>query len=505
MQIAKPITSPCDEPNGRVQKIGYFLGPFLFLLTFLFAAPDGMSDAAWKVCGLAMWMSCWWITEAMPLPVASMLPVIVLPTLNISPLKIVMIPYANPIVFLIFGGFVISLAMQKWNLHFRIGLNILKLIGHGEKSVLAGIMITTAFMGMWISNTATAIMMLPMAISMALLLSNKTDAEANTHCPFAKAMVLGVVYSCVIGGLSSFIGAPTNAIMVGFVSAHYDKTLSLSDWLMFGVPMALILLANTWATLSYLFLRKGERRSDVRSIVEGAHQKLGLMSHQEKIVSGVFAFTATLWIFSNSLEKWLGITIEDSMIAVLGAFLMFLVPTNRSFTQFALCWKDTAKLPWGILVFFGGSMSLSAALMDTGVTEWLSQQLNLLSGMNIILVVVIVTLLLIAVSELMNNVATITAFLPIIAAMATAMQINPLVIMIPATLAASCAFMLPGASAPNALAYGTGHLRVSDMVRSGLILNIISAITITVFTFTLIAWVYGIDFNHTPDWAILKP
>ncbi len=502
--MANNIAQPCDDTNALTKKIGYFLGPFLFLLTFYFTAPEGMNDHAWKVCGLALWMSCWWITEAMPLPVASMLPVIVLPTLNISPLKIVMIPYANPIVFLIFGGFVISLAMQKWNLHFRIGLNILKLIGHGEKSVLAGIMITTAFMGMWISNTATAIMMLPMAISMALLLSGRTHEDPDTNCPFAKAMVLGVVYSCVIGGLSSFIGAPTNAIMVGFISAHYDKALSLSDWMEFGVPIAVMLLAFTWVVLCYLFLRKGERRSDVRTIVTDAHKDLGVMSREEKVVSAVFAFTAILWVFSHPIQSYLGIHIEDSMIAVLGAFLMFLMPTTLKFNQFALNWKDTVKLPWGILVFFGGSMSLSTALTDSGVTIWLSEQLSLLSGLNIMLVVVVVTLLLIAVSELMNNVATITAFLPILAAMATAMHINPLIIMIPATLAASCAFMLPGASAPNALAYGTGHLRVADMIRSGLILNIISAITITLFTFTIVATVYHIDFNHVPDWAILK-
>jgi sodium-dependent dicarboxylate transporter 2/3/5 len=343
-------------------------------------------------------------------------------------------------------------------------------------------------MGMLISNTATAIMMLPLAISMALLLSGRTHEDPDTNCPFAKAMVLGVVYSCVIGGLSSFIGAPTNAIMVGFVSAHYDKALSLSDWMEFGIPIAIILLAFTWAMLCYLFLRKSERKQDVRNIVNDAHQELGVMSREEKVVSAVFIFTATLWVFSHSIQS----------------FLMFLMPTNLKFNTFALNWKDTAKLPWGILVFFGGSMSLSTALTDSGVTLWLSQQLSLLSGMNIMLVVILITLLLIAVSELMNNVATITAFLPILAAMATAMQINPLIIMIPATLAASCAFMLPGASAPNALAYGTGHLRVSDMIRSGLVLNIISAISIAIFTFTVVATVYHIDFNHVPDWAILK-
>lgn len=492
-----------DETSPLTRKIGYFLGPFLFALTFFFAAPEGMSPEAWKVCGLAAWMACWWITEAMPLPVASLLPMVILPALNISSTRDVMAPYGNPVVFLILGGFVISLAMQKWNLHTRIGLGILKVIGRGEKSVLASMMISTAFMGMWISNTATAIMMLPMAMSMALLLSKKCelDANGNNHCSFTKAMVLGVVYACVIGGLSSFIGSPVNAILIAFIAEHYGKELTLAEWMQFGVPLAALLLALAWALLCALFMRKADIESDVRGKVNHAFDKLGTMTREEKIVCLVFALTASLWVFSAPLEHALGLKLDDPMISIFGALLMFLVPTSMKFESFALNWKDTAKLPWGILVFFGGSMSLSAALTDTGVTSWLSLQLNDLSGLNIVLIVLVVVVLLIAVSELMNNVATITAFLPIMAAMAEAMDVNPLIIMIPATLGASCAFMLPGASAPNALAFGSGYLKVKDMIRTGLLLNIISVAVITLFTFTLVSWAYGIDTDLVPDWA----
>jgi sodium-dependent dicarboxylate transporter 2/3/5 len=488
-----------DETSPLTRKIGYFLGPLLFLLTYVLPAPEPMSAAAWHTCGIALWMASWWITEAMPLPVTSLLPIVLLPLFAGLPFKQVLTPYAGSIIFLFLGGFLLSIAMEKWNLHVRIGLGILKLVGVGAKSILAGLMVATAFMGMWMSNTATTIMMLPMALSIAQLLKRE---GGNNH--FAKAAVLGVAYGAVIGGLGTFVGTPTNAILQGHMSKHYGYEFSLADWMSFGVPLLLVLLALAWLLLCARFMRGADLVDNVRALVHESFSKLGRMQPPERVVMAVFALVASLWAFSGFIEGALGISLDDAAISIFGAMLLFTIPVNRKLDQFALSWKDTQKLPWGILIFFGGSLSVSDALTATGVTQWLSGELSGLSGMSLLVIVSVVVVLLVVVSEMMSNVATITAFLPILSAMAAAMGINPLLILVPATLAASCAFMLPGASAPNAMAYGTGELKISDMVKTGLILDIVCALAIVACTFTLVTLAFGIEPGVVPQWAISK-
>ncbi len=502
-QAALPALA--EETSPITRKLGYFIGPCFFLMTFFFAPPESMTPEAWRVCGLALWMACWWITEAMPLPVTSLLPIILLPLFKIVPLKDALAPFASPIIFLFLGGFMLSSAMEKWDLHLRIGLGILSKVGIGGKSILAGMMIATAFLGMWISNTATTIMMLPMAVSMAMLLSRRPDDSDITPGDnlLAKAMILGVAYSAIIGGLGTFVGTPTNAILQGHMAKTYNHSFNLADWMSFGVPLLLFLLACTWGLLTFFFVRKAYISPDVRTVVQHAYAKLGPMCREEKIVLFVFAVVAGLWIGGRILGDALDIKIDDAVVGIIGAMLLFLIPTDRSFEKFALTWKDTSRIPWGILIFFGGSLSVSDALTSTGVTQWLSVQLEAMQGMNLIMVVLMIVLLLIGVSEMMSNIATITAFLPILSAMAAAMGINPLIILVPATLAASCGFMMPGASAPNAIAYGTGHLKIRDMVRTGFFMDFISAVVITVCAFTLISWAFGIDPTSVPDWAII--
>lgn len=492
-----------EESSPFARKLGYFLGPLFFLITFAFAPPESMTREAWHVSGLALWMATWWITEAMPLPVTSLLPVILLPLFKIAPLKSAIAPFASPIIFLFLGGFLLSIAMEKWNLHLRIGLGLLKLVGIGSKSILFGLMLATAFLGMWISNTATTILMLPMAVSMAMLLSSE---DVGDDIPLgknllAKAMILGVAYSAIIGGLGTFVGTPTNAILQGFMSKQYGYSFSLADWMAFGVPLLLCLLLLTWGMLCFFFMRHAKIRPDLRAIVGESFAKLGPMCREEKIVALVLAFVALLWTGSHIVEAAFNVSIDDAVVGIIGAMMLFLIPTDRSFSTFALRWKDTSKLPWGILIFFGGSLSISDALTQTGVTDWLSIQLSVMQGMSMALVVLAIVLLMILVSEMMSNIATVTAFLPILAAMAAAMNINPLIILVPATLAASCGFMLPGASAPNALAYGTGHLKIRDMIKTGFFLDLLAAIAIVLFTFTFITYAFGIDVHSVPDWA----
>ena len=501
------LLSPVQpETNTGLRKFAYFLGPLLFLLTFVAGPPVGMSLQGWRVCGLAMWMALWWMTEAMPLSVTSLIPIVVLPIANILPMKTALSSFSNPIVFLFLGGFLLSLAMEKWNLHLRIGLGILRTVGHGGKSILAGLMLATAFLGMWISNTATVIMMLPMAVSISVLLSQPALDEGDTprnKNMFAKAMVLGVAYSAVIGGLATFVGTPTNAVLQSYMVKQYNYSFSLSQWMMFGVPLSLVLLVLGWLLLVHRYVRHANVSDDVRDIVKTAFADLGPMVREEKLVLAVFIFVASLWIFSTPLEHIFGIVLDDAIIGILGGILLFIIPLDSSFSNFALRWRDTQKLPWGILIFFGGSLALSDALTDTGVINWLSLQMAVLHKLNIAIVVTIVMLMVIFMSELMSNIATVTAFTPIIAALAQAMGVNPLIILIPSTLAASTAFALPGASAPNALAYGTGYVKVRDMISTGFILNLISLAALLFFTFTLVSWSLGIDTHSLPAWAQL--
>lgn len=477
-----------DETSPAVKKFGYFFGPALFLATFLFGAPEGMNEQAWHVCGLAGWMATWWISEAMPLPVSSLLPIIFLPTIIDIPFREAISAYASPIIFLFLGGFIISQGMEKHSLHLRIGLGLLKLVGVGGKSILAGMMLACAFLGMWMSNTATVIMMLPMAVSIAYLLTHREGEEdlPPHKNDFAKAMALGVAYAGVIGGLGTFVGTPTNAILQGYLSKTYDYNLKLSEWMQFGVPLVILLIALAWVVLYYMYIRNSNVRTDVREVVREEFSKLGVMTFEEKAIAGVFGTVAICWVFSDFIAELIGMQLPDAVIAITGALALFLIPTSKRMDHFVMDWKDTAKVPWGILLFFGGSLAISGALTSTGVSEWMSGELKLLDGVSMFVLITAVVILIILASELLSNVATVTAFLPILSALAVSIDVHPMLILIPATLAASCGFMLPGASAPNALAYSTGYLRVKDMVKTGLVLDVLAGILVIIFSLAVV-------------------
>jgi sodium-dependent dicarboxylate transporter 2/3/5 len=343
-------------------------------------------------------------------------------------------------------------------------------------------MISTCFMAFWMSNTATAVMMMPMAISVAALLM----PTGSKNTAFAKALVLGIAYASAIGGLGTFVGTPTNAMLQGFMAKTYGTEITLLTWMSFGIPIVLVVGIFAWGLLTRLFLRHAEIADDAHSLLENEFSKLGKMQHGEKLVAMVFLVCVALWIFGGYLESGIGISLSDAGIAIFGALLLFLIPLNFRNAEFVLTWKDAERLPWGILIFFGGSLSLSAAMTSTGVTAWLGAELSVFSGLSLWLIVLGVVLMIILVSELMSNVATIAAFLPILAGLADGMQVHPLMVLVPATLAASCGFMMPGASAANAIAFSTGYLRSGEMVRAGLWLNLAAALMITVICLLLL-------------------
>jgi sodium-dependent dicarboxylate transporter 2/3/5 len=363
--------------------------------------------------------------------------------------------------------------------------------------LLAGLLGVTAFMGMWMSNAATAMVMMPMAVSIAALVANGTQTGVRV----TKALLLAVAYAPCIGGLATFIGTPTNAVFEGFVSKTYGVTLSLAQWMKFGVPVAVVLLIGCWLLLYGTLLRGLPAMPDLSGLMRAEYAKIGSFTRGEIVTTLVFAFCVQGWMFSDLWARLLGVAIDDAVIALFGALLLFVVPLDRKFERTALTWKDAEKLPWGILIFFGGSLSLSAALTETGVTQWLSQELKILHDVPPWVVITVVVVLVVGVSEMMSNSATITAFLPILAGLAGGLGIHPFLIMIPATLAASCAFMMPGSSPPNAIAFSTGKLAVPDMVRTGLWLNLICGAGILLAAFYLIPGIMGFSPYELPAWA----
>ncbi len=491
--------TPADQTPAIVRQLGLAAGLGLFLLTFFIAPPDGMSAQAWRVCGLALWMAVWWITEAMPLPVTALLPLVVLPLANLMPLKKASAHFAADLIFLFLGGFILSIAIQKWRVHERIGLGLMRYAAWNLPTLLAGLLVVTGFMGMWMSNTATAMVMMPMALSLAALI---TRGDATS--PVTKTLILAVAYAPCIGGLATFIGTPTNAVLEGYVSKTYGVNLSLAQWMAFGVPVAVVLLAGCWLLLYFTLLRGAPAVANLRPMLQTEYAKLGRFTTGETITTVIFLGCVQAWVFSDFWSGLIGAKIDDAVIALVGALALFLTPLDRKFDRTVLSWKDAEKLPWGILIFFGGSLSLSSALTETGVTRWLSQELHVMHDVPVWLVVTVVVALIVAVSEMMSNSATITAFLPILAGLAGGLEIHPFLIMVPATLAASCAFMMPGASPPNAIAFSTGRLSVAEMVKTGLWLNLICAAGILLAAFYLVPVIMGFDPLTMPSWAAPK-
>lgn len=498
---AAPQSSPpADATPAIVRQIGLFAGIALFLMTFVVAPPDGMNATSWRVCGLALWMGVWWISEAMPLPVTALLPLVVLPLTNIMPLRKAAANFAAELIFLFLGGFILSIAIQKWRVHERLGLGLLRHVGWNVPSLIAGLLLVTGFMGMWMSNTATAMVMMPMALSIAALIGGGTPGTS----PITKALILAVAYAPCLGGLATFIGTPTNAVLEGYVSKTYGVNLSLAQWMKFGVPVALTLLAGCWLLLWFTLLRGAPAVPGLGAMMRAEYAKIGAFTRGEIVTTAVFAVCVLGWVFGDFWSRLIGAPIEDAVIAIVGALLLFVLPLDSKFERTVLSWKDAEKLPWGILIFFGGSLSLSAALTETGVTRWLSQELQVFHDVPVWIVIAAIIALVVMVSEFMSNSATITAFLPILAGLAGGLGVHPFLIMIPATLAASCAFMMPGASPTNAIAFSTERLSVRDMVRTGLTLNLICAAGILLAAFYLIPAILGFAPYEVPAWALPK-
>ncbi|MBO8169591.1 MAG: SLC13 family permease [Thermoanaerobacteraceae bacterium] len=510
---------------GTRQKVGLFLGPILFLVLLLMPTPKDMSPEAQAVLASTAWVATWWITEAIPIPATSLMPIFLFPLTGAMSSKASTEPYANHLVFLFMGGFLIAMAMEKWDLHRRIALNIIRAIGTSPNRLVLGFMVATAFLSMWISNTATTMMMTPIALAVILQVATLIEQkrkEGDTHYMkeasaaakldlrpgkfnFGTALMLGIAYAASIGGVATIIGTPPNTVFVGVAKEMFGKDIGFAQWMMYGVPIAAVGLIITWVYLVKIaFPIKLKEIPGGLSVINEELRKLGPRTKQQTQIMIVFSCVAIAWILRSFVLKKIFPMIHDTTIAILGAVILFLIPVDREKGEYLLDWKTANKIPWGILLLFGGGLSIASGFKTTGLAEWIAMRLAGLEGASMMLIVLAVVTLTIFLTEVTSNTATATMLMPIMASMAIAMQVHPYALMITAATAASFAFMLPVATPPNAIVFGTGYITIPQMAKAGFWLNVVGIILITILgTFWLPA-VWGIDFTHLPDWAVIK-
>lgn len=478
---------------NSANRIGFFLGPLLFALILLLFPADVISPKAPAVLALAAWMLTWWVTEAVPIPVTAFLPLIGFPLLGVMKISTATAPYANPIIFLFMGGFMIALALEKHRLHERIALNLVRLTGTSGNGIILGFMLATAFLSMWISNTATAMMMLPIATSVTRLIisdsGNYHQIANKGERNFALGLMLSIGYASSLGGMATIIGTPPNVVFAGILNDMFQIKISFAEWFIVGFPVATILvLSNYLVVVRVLFPNRLKKIEGSDQLLQSKLMALGHLKKGEKLVLLVFSMTAFLWMFQqpiNSLLQW--DFLNDTTIAISGGVLMFIVPVNFRNGEFILTWKDTEKMAWGILFLFGGGLCLAEALSVSGIIQavgaWVAGQSEYTIWLTLSLIVISVTL-----SEVMSNVALVNVFVPVVFGIAQVMQVNPILLGLPVTLGASIALMSPIATPPNAIVFASGYIRIQDMVKAGALLNVISVIIIWLISITVMEW-----------------
>ncbi len=500
-------------------RVGLFLGPIL-AAGFLFApTPEGMSIEGQRGGAIAILMAVWWLSEALPLAATALLPIALFPLFGVIDARDVTAAYGDRNIFLFAGGFFIAMAIQKWNLHERIALNIVCRVGTRLSRLVMGFMIASAFLSMWISNTATSLMMLPIALAVIDQLEKRLGAA--TAKTFSVSLLLGVAYSCSIGGVATLIGTPPNIVFVAQYSELFPEApeIGFLQWMMVGVPLMIVFLAITWLLLTKVMFRCPDIKDPKTTAeIERRLRELGAISRGELTVAIVATLTGLSWMFRSDIEigsfvipGWAGLFpapghIHDSTVAIFFSALLFVIPIDWKKGEFALDWDWAKRIPWGILILFGGGLALAKAFSDTGLVDWLGNKLTLLDGLPGVAIVLCVALTLTFLTELTSNTATTSVMLPILGgAAAPALGLNPLLVMIPATISASCAFMMPVATPPNAVVFGTDRLTIPQMAKAGLALNLIGTLLVTAVVYFVALPVFGIDPGVVPDWASSTP
>jgi sodium-dependent dicarboxylate transporter 2/3/5 len=475
------LEEDCDAREYKThQLIGLLLGPIGFLTVILSPAPAGLSPAGWTTAALGLWMAIWWATEALPLFATALLPLVILPLFGVASMRAAAEPFANPVVFLLLGGFLIGLAVQRWNLHRRIAFHIVLRVGGRPRNLIGGVMLATAAISMWISNTATTIMMLPIALSLVLVVLPRPGAAGRDGTNFSAAMVLGVAYASSIGGMATLIGSPPNALAASYLQQSFNIEVTFAGWMVVALPIAAVMLVLAYLLLTRAVLPFSADFADTRNdVVADMLAEMGPISAPEKRVAAVFITVALAWILYPVVAPWIGLDLTDTGIAIAGAVVLFAIPADWRKRIFLLHWATARNMPWEILILFGGGLSLAEAIDTSGLAAWMGAGLSFLHGAHLMLVVGVISLLLVYMTELMSNTATAAAFLPVAGSLALASGVDPLWVGVAVALAASSAYMLPVATLPNAIVFGTGYVSLAQMIRAGFWLSLIGAFVIT--------------------------
>jgi solute carrier family 13 (sodium-dependent dicarboxylate transporter), member 2/3/5 len=473
-----------------VRRIGFWAGPLLFIMILSGMFPRSMSFQAASVMGVALWIAIWWITEAVPLPVTSLLPIILFPLLHVTDVGTTTSAYGHPLVFLYIGGFLLAIAIEKTGLHTRMAITIIRSMGVRLHMIILGFMLSTGFLSMWISNTATAIMMLPIGLAIIAVTSDK---EEEHIVRFRKALMLAIAYAASIGGMATLIGTPPNLVFAGVIRDMYGIDISFLKWFSIGFPIALILLFIAWWYITIIgFPLDGKDLPGGREEMNRRVKSLGHMSPNEKKVSIVFVAVAVAWITrSFVLEKWIP-GLDDTIIGMLAGVVLFLIPSGKKDGAGILGWEDAIKLPWGIILLFGGGLALADAFETSGLAIWIGERMTGLSLLGVFIMILLVVAIVNFLTEFTSNLATVTMILPVLAPIAVSSGIHPILLMVAATMAASAGFMMPAGTPPNAIAFGTGYLKIWEMVRTGFVLNVVSIILITCLVYFLLGWMWNL-------------
>lgn len=471
---------------------GLLLGPALFFIILLLPLPEGMTPQGLGVAATTVLMAVWWITEAIPIPATALLPILLFPVLGVADAGVVTRAYGHHLIYLFLGGFLIAVTMEKWNLHHRIALHTIRIIGITPNRIVLGFMLATAFLSMWISNTAATMMMVTIAMAVLHEVAHEIEHEPG-KLQFGTALMLGIGYAATIGGIATLIGTPPNAIFAGVVEKTYGYSISFVEWMSFGLPLSAVMLVVTWFYLTRIVFRSElDHLPGGQEFIQRQIARLGAMSREEKYVAAVFCTVALLWILRGVFKPAGLEMVKDSTIAIAGALALFIIPVNLAKREFLLDWRTAVTIPWDIIVLFGGGFALAQGFNDSGLTLWLARQLSVLQGVDILLIIAVVVLLVIFLTEVTSNTATASLLLPVMGALAVAIDVHPLGLMVAAVLAASFAFMLPVATPPNAIVFSSRYVTIPQMVRAGIWLNLIGALLITGFVGFILPRVWGI-------------
>jgi len=502
-----------------MKKVAFIVASLLVFFAVLAIPidPGLLAPEAKSVAAVTVLMILFWVSGVIPLEATALLPLVLFPALGVlSPVEVA-VSYGNEVIFLFLGGFIIAMSMQRWGLHRRIALHIIRVVGTSPKRLVLGFMVATAFLSMWISNTATTMMMIPIAVAIILTIIPGTDRALESldeeQQALARCLIISIPYAASIGGIATIIGTPPNGIFISQLATIFPAAPSIDffTWMKFGVPFAAVFLFLAWVWLTFVpYRRMAATLPSARGIIREELAKLGSISTGERWTLIVFALTALAWIFAQTKEIG-GITIpgldmifpgiKDSTIAIFGALLLFVLPVDRKEGIFTMDWEWAVKIPWGILLLFGGGIALSNGFIQSGLAATIVESLTLIHGLPIVILVLVVALAVSFATEITSNTAMAAVLMPIMAATALSVGVNPIILMMTAAVCASMAFMLPVATPPTAVAYGSGYVTARDPLRSGWALDLIGVVLWVFFLFTVVLWALGIS-PTLPAWAI---